>query len=423
MAKNVNLFAKNPGHDFIRNRKLGFTTLMSFLIGIKGGTLDDEIEDYFSEEEVMSSSAFVQQRNKLNDYAFPHLLQEFNKRTSSYDNKKYNGRRILAIDGSDFNIAYNENDDTFVKNQKGIGYNQFHLNAIYDVLNNTFANINVQPRSKINERKACLEMIEEMTFTEPTLLIGDRGYEGYNLFALIEQKENLDYLIRVKDKGTKLTKSLPMTEFDMDFTVEIRTTQTNEDKEAYKKGTAIYLPGPSKLGKNVKNIKWTLGSPYELPIRVVRFKIAKDKYETIITSLSYKEFPLEEIKKMYHKRWAIETGFRWLKYAVGTVNFHGKSKFFALQEIYAHIIMFNFGMRIMMNVHIKQDANCKYIYKVNHTKAFKYCRKFWCYRGSSPPNVLRQIRKKKLPIREGRRDMRKQIQAKKFVPYLYRVAA
>ena len=91
MAKNVNLFAKNPGHDFIRNRKLGFTTLMSFLIGIKGGTLDDEIEDYFSEEEVMSSSAFVQQRNKLNDYAFPHLLQEFNKRTSSYDNKKYNG--------------------------------------------------------------------------------------------------------------------------------------------------------------------------------------------------------------------------------------------------------------------------------------------------------------------------------------------
>ena len=140
---------------------------------------------------------------------------------------------------------------------------------------------------------ACLEMIEEMTFTEPTLLIGDRGYEGYNLFALIEQKENLDYLIRVKDKGTKLTKSLPMTEFDTDFTVEIRTTQTNEDKEAYKKRTAIYLPGPSKLGKNVKNIKWTLGSPYELPIRVVRFKIAKDKYETIITSLSYKEFPLE----------------------------------------------------------------------------------------------------------------------------------
>lgn len=118
----------------------------------------------------------------------------------------------------------------------------------------------------------------------------------------------------------------------------------------------------------------------------------------------------------------IETGFRWLKYAVCGVNFHGKSEEFSKQEIYAHIIMYNFGMRILMNVEIKQKASWKYYYQINFTKGFKYCFGYWRYRGSSPPNLIKQIQRHILPVREGRTDQRK-LKPKCFIPYVYRVAA
>ena len=417
------LFAKNPLKDFTRDRKLGFATLMAFIIGIKGGTLNDELENYFTDpNELMTSSAFIQQRGKLNDKAFPYLLSDFNKRSSSFDTRRYKGYRVIAVDGSDFNIAYDENERSFVDNKNNEGYNQLHLNAIYDVLNNIFVNIDIQNKPEQDERKACLNILSKTVFTEPTLLIADRGYEAYYLFETIHRIENLDYLIRVKNEGSKLTKSLPMEEFDKTIPLEIRTGQTKEDKEAYRTGKAIWVRGISKFGKDKKTVTWMFESPCVMNLRVVRFKISPDTYETIITSLNPFEFPLKEIKKLYHKRWMIETGFRWLKYAVSGVNFHGKSEKFSIQEIYAHIIMYNFGMRILMNTEIQQKATWKYYYQINFTKGFGYCLGYWRYRGSSPPNIEKQIRRHLLPVREGRTDQRK-IKPKSFVPYIYRVAA
>lgn len=49
-----------------------------------------------------------------------------------------------------------------------------------------------------------------------------------------------------------------MKELDIDITVELRTTQTNEDKEAYRTGKAIWIAGPSKFGKDKKQVTWTL---------------------------------------------------------------------------------------------------------------------------------------------------------------------
>ena len=233
---------------------------------------------------------------------------------------------------------------------------------------------------------------------------------------------NLDYVFRVKNDFNNQIKNLPMKDFDRYISIEIRTTQTNEDKEAYNTGKAIYLAGPSKFGKEKKRVRWTFESPFILTLRVVRFKITDDTYETIITSLDPDKFSAEEIKKLYHKRWMIETAFRWLKYAVSGVNFHGKSEEFSRQEIYAHIIMYNFSMRILMNVEIKQKTSWKYYYQINFTKGFGYCISYWHYRGTSPPNLIKQVQKHILPVREGRTDQRK-IKPKYFIPYVYRVAA
>lgn len=131
IAVNPELFVKNPKTDFTRNRKLSFETVMQFMLSMGGNSLANELMKYFEyNADMVSSSAFIQQREKILPFAFEFILKEF---TNSFqDLKTYDGSRLLAVDGSDFNIYHNPNDsDTyfqFIPNTKG--FNQFHLNGL-----------------------------------------------------------------------------------------------------------------------------------------------------------------------------------------------------------------------------------------------------------------------------------------------------
>lgn len=68
------MFSKNPGKDFSRNRKLPFRTVISLLLSMEGGTLTTELLDFFGcSADAASSSAFIQQRKKINQEAFSTL--------------------------------------------------------------------------------------------------------------------------------------------------------------------------------------------------------------------------------------------------------------------------------------------------------------------------------------------------------------
>ena len=45
-----------------------------------------------------------------------------------------------------------------------------------------------------------------------------------------------------------------MKELDTTITIELRTTQTNEDKLLYEQGKAKWIIGPSKFGKEKKDL-------------------------------------------------------------------------------------------------------------------------------------------------------------------------
>ena len=63
-------------------------------------------------------------------------------------------------------------------------------------------------------------------------------------------------------------------------------------------------------------------------------------------------------------RWGIETSFKKLKYALGSVQFHSKQDRFIEMEIYAHMIMFNAVSQIDAQAYVPQK-NCKYQYAIN----------------------------------------------------------
>ena len=210
-----------------------------------------------------------------------------------------------------------------------------------------------------------------------------------------------------------------MRELDTTISFELRTTCTKEDKELFEKGLAKKVRGPSTKGKEKQRITWTFESPFQMKLRVVRFKISDDTYETIITSLNRFRFPLQKIKEIYHLRWGIETSFRELKYALGLINFHSKKENFIIQEIYAKLIMYNFCERITKSIVIKQSDKRIYTYQVNFTMGIHICLDY--FKRGKQINIEEMISKYILPIREGRQDVRK-IKPKSVVFFLYRVA-
>lgn len=162
--------------------------------------------------------------------------------------------------------------------------------------------------------------------------------------------------------------------------------------------------------------------PYQISIRIVRFKKPDGDYETIATSLNRFEFPSEKICELYHLRWNIENSFRELKYNIGLVNIHSKKEDNVIQEIYARLTMYNFCQRLshMVKIEPRKDKN-KYQYEINFSDATTQCIKFFRYSGNNPPDILSNIKRYISPIRPNRSDERK-IKPKSVSHFIYRIA-
>jgi hypothetical protein len=419
MSAEPALFVKNPGIDFTRKRKLPFEAVVQLLLSMGGNSIYKELlESQGYDVNTATAAAFVQQRDKILPFAFEFLFHEFTRSFS--DTKKWKGFRLLAVDGSDLHIAADpDNPDTYFRNRTDEkGFNLLHLNAMYDLVNRLYVESCIQPRRCENESKALTDMVDRSHIKDNVILIGDRGYESYNNFAHIEQK-GWNYVIRVKDTGSSGILSglhLPETEeFDISVQRILTRKHTNEIKahpEIYR-----YLPTNSTFDfLDIHTNKF-----YPIFFRIVRFKMADNSYETVITNLKQSAFSPGELKEIYKMRWGIETSFRELKYAVGLTNFHAKKVEYIVQEIFARMIMYNFSEMITSHVVICL-RDTRYLYQVNFTIAIHICKYFFrCCSNVLSPDVEALIQKNILPIRPGRKDQRK-IRTRTAVSFIYRVA-
>lgn len=419
MASNTDLFVKNPGKDFTRKRKLNFEKMMLLLLGMGGGSLQTELlkhEGYAAN--TATTSAFVQQRDKILTFALEYILHEFVPVSDKA--KRYKGYRLLAVDGSDLHTPTNPKDmeNFFQGHLDEKGYNLMHLNALYDLCNRIYVDALLQNRRCANEHAALTAMIDRSYIQEQAILIADRGYESYNNLAHIERK-GWKYLIRIKDissNGILSGLELPKTpEFDVDIRRILTRKQTKEVKakpELYR-----FLPANSTfdfldLHKN---------RFYPIAFRIVRFKITNNTYETVITNLSSNQFPSSELKNLYEMRWGVETAFRTLKYAVGLISFHSKKTEYISQEVFAALIMYNFSAMIASHV-IIQRKDTRYVYQINFSLAIQVCKHFlFSCKMKHPPDVEALILANTLPVRKGRCFARK-VRFRQAVSFNYRIS-
>ncbi len=292
------LFVKQPGKDFSRNRKLSFSDTIQFLWSMKGNTVRKEWLDFreFSPD-TASVSAFSQQRKKLLPDAMDYLFHSFNDTFSSLDT--YRGFRLLACDGSDLAITHNPNDkdthrrhNSLERNEKG--YNQLHLNALYDLKNRIYIDAIIQPGRFPNETKALIDMMERSTIQEQVLLIADRGYESYNILAHAQEK-GWKFLIWAKDLGIRgILTQLPIPDsgsFDCTVSLILKRKQAKEIKTQPQRYRCL-------TNKTSCDFLDPLTNPfYSLRFRALRFPFTGNTMECILTNLEEDEFPMEEIKK------------------------------------------------------------------------------------------------------------------------------
>ncbi len=419
--------SKDPGKDFTRSRKIPFNILITTILRMEGQSMGNELISIFPRaSETPSTSAFVQQRNKLKSGVFDTLFRSLADSLEKLQEPRIlNGLRILAVDGSDVLIPTDTShaESLVPESSAQAAHNLLHLNAMYDLLQRIYVDELIQDHHKANEHKAFTEMVDRSRL-ENVLVMADRGYESFNNLAHVAEK-GWYFLIRAKEQGSHGIADgldLPCSDsFDVSIDLNLTRKQTNEvkallsDRNHYKylahTAKLDYLPAHSRRDDP---LKW-----YSISFRILRFPISEDSFEVILTNLPADTYPPDEIKRLYSMRWGIETSFRSLKYTVGLLYFHSKKAENIRHEIVARLIMYNFSEMIAAHVIIEKKDR-KYDYKINFAVAVHVCRLF--IRGDiSPPDLEAQLSRNIIPIRPDRKRKREK-HSSSVISFTYRLA-
>jgi len=347
---------KSKSRDFTRDRKLTFDRLIAFQLqkGLKSLSLRlNELSMKLSGFQTVTKSAYTQARKKLRHTAFLDLDNTvLSHAYADSEQIKWNGHRLLAIDGSTILLPDSPEIISEYGSQKIPANNKCEESYLpcgeflscYDVLNNLCLS-GILEHSKSYEVESAKKL--KAAFQSKDLVLFDRHYASYEFIAWLSQQP-CDFVIRCP-KST--------------FAAGNRAFRGGP----WSRVVAIDCPAGTK--KRMKK----LGLPTEMTVRFVRVKLSTGETEVLVTSLKDNNYSRESFKEVYGLRWGIETYFSVLKGRLNLENFSGKSKESVLQDLYATIFISNlescFSKEANSILKIESQEN-KYQKKVNKAVSF-----------------------------------------------------
>lgn len=342
---------------FIRNRKQYFPIILLFMLNLLKKSLSLEIENFISFFKQQSfpkftKSAFVQARRKIRPEVFKQLssmlLEEFY--TDNDDAiHLWKGFRLLAVDSTRITLPITTELKTIygaTKNQTDSHIVQARCSVLFDVLNKYVLD-GVLATPEIGERDLALGHLFYCNSND--LLIYDRGYPSYN-FIHQHIEKNINFLMRVKTTFSETV---------IDFVESKKVSQIVE-----------IFPG-----KNTKLSDKPYSKNTPIKVRLVRVELPNDKVEILITSLlDSQEYPSNLFKKLYAKRWKIETFYDELKNKLKIEYFSGYSNQTIQQDFYAALFINNVQTLIVSELEdqINEKSTKKYTYKVNNNLSYGF---------------------------------------------------
>lgn len=403
LAEHPERYARRPGKDFTRTRRIGFGDLIRALVRMGAGTLGEEMAACLDGPRPPSASAFCQQKAKLDPEALRQLLLGFSPDIPSEG--PWRGRFVLAaVDGTEIPMQRNPRDaETYNPRSNGrspLGYNSVYATAFYNIARDSYMDAVVQAGPGKDEHAAFAELVDRWG-GRGLLVLGDRGFASYNGFAHCIEN-GIAFVIRVADRfarGLLGAEDLP------DGADEDVVLSLTRSRSAAARG----LPGYRRLGGNARFDYLPEGSPaYELRLRVVRIRLPNGSFENLATNLPRELASPSDLGELYAMRWGIETSFRGLKHSVGLARLHSASARGAAQEVYARMVLYNFcsAMAALAALLVPPQEGRKWAYSVNFAAAVRVCRGLLRARDGPAGDPLRLIAASVCPVRPGRSHAR-----------------
>ena len=403
----ISQFKTKPS-DFTRKRNFSFKSLSLFIISSIQGSIQRELDRFFKaynnkalSEQFVTQSAFSQARLKIKPGAFKELTDDCTQYFyEHYNTKKWNGFRLVAIDGSEAVLPKNKETireyGEYTTNLMNKTIVLARLSKAYDVLNDISIDARLCNR-KTGEHSLANQHLAYLGKRD--LLLYDRGYPSYDLFRNT-LAAGCHFCARVAVSNWSVAKKLVETG-QKEIIADIKPGRKLEKK--YK-----------QLGVEYKSIK----------CRFILVELPTGEKEVLITSLTDMElYPHEIFQGLYHLRWGVEESYKKDKHRLQLENFSGTSIIAILQDFYANILLGNITSILSFGVEKeieKKQKNTKYSYKINVTTALSKVRETIA-RLFSGVDILSLIEKlitlfvsNVLPIRPGRSFPRNKGKRKRY---------
>lgn len=335
---------------FTRKRKMSFVPLIVFMLNLVKQTLQKELTNFMDiiskKDKNITKSAFSQSRMKLKHTAFIELnevlLDDF---YTDNDISLWRGFRLIAIDGVKIQLPSSpsiiqEFGGSVNNSEMIVGLAQ--ASTCYDLLNEMIINSEI---SHCDTAEYTLALKHLSKTKENDLLIYDRGYDGmWFMFYHISIKRN--FVIRMAKNSISQVQEF---------------FSSNEESKIIEVNS---LHPDSKEQLKRLNIEF---KPFK--IRLVKVMLDNEEIEVLATSLLDEiKYPSSIFKKLYGKRWGIETNYDFLKNNIQIENFTGLTPLSIKQDFFANLFIVNMQTLIARDVQeeINEDAKeRKHIYKVN----------------------------------------------------------
>jgi hypothetical protein len=338
--------------SFIRQRKLPFTVVLTFLLRKSVKSLQRVLNEWCREtDDVISASALSQARQKFRHTAFIELLEECVVKPMYQDkgHKRFKGHRLLAIDGSTLRLPTSEEliatfgTVRYMNGRQAVGVDSVEskVSVLYDVLNEIPLTGSIYP-GRTNDIVASQPHLESLEAGD--ILMADRGFVSYAFFAGI-RAQNADFIVRIKENNYERYHQLLADSTRNDVIAEVERPD--------------YFKDEGEL-------------PVSLRMRFVRIVLADGEVELLATSLlDQKRYPLKDFKKLYYKRWRIETFFQAIKSRLAVDNFTGRTVEAIKQDFFS--TLFVSGLETILSAEVNSELatkNTRHRQQVNKAISF-----------------------------------------------------
>lgn len=322
--------------SFTRKRKMGFTSIIVFLLNFIKKSLSHELDSYNElmkeEKQPMSKAAFSKARNKISENAFRELFELSSNTAMEIDAfKRFKGHRVFAIDGSQIQLENTkELHKEFSKEVSNKKQSRARASIMCEVLDGVVIDARLAS-IHTDERSMALKHLEwyEKNAQKNDIIIFDRGYPSHEMIAILSGMK-CKYIMRLpKGFNSKIDNST-----NKDFYIKI------------------------EVNKKVYNV------------RVIKLELPTGETEVLITNLLRMSFSHSEFVELYFLRWPVETKYNTVKNKLLLETFSGRTPLAIKQDFYATMYLANITafakIETDRSISVEQEnKELKYKYETN----------------------------------------------------------